>query len=65
MPKPVTIGQIDFTADEERNMRESARRARETAASRMQGRPRESVATLRRFSDDGSQELVERKPLND
>lgn len=65
MAEPVTIGPVEFTADQEKAMRQGAQRARETAAARVQGNVG-PTRTLRqeRLDDDGSETtLVKRGPL--
>lgn len=61
MPKLVEIGPVEFSADEEQNMRAQAQRARETAAARLQGRAPESSMTKYLTPEDGSKTLVSRK----
>lgn len=64
MPTPVTIGPVEFTADQEQAMRQGAQRARETAAARVQGNVGSTISTIAQRKDDGSKTLIERKPLS-
>lgn len=64
MPKPVEIQPSDYSdyATEQAN---SAQRAREVAAARLQGRPKQSMATEYASGSDGSSSLVQRRALNE
>lgn len=63
MPKPIEISPSDYASYADDAYQ--AGRAREVAAARLQGRPKQSVATEYSVDQDGNSSFVQRKALKE